>query len=125
MYWGGRYTRVSTVSSLRIEPWSSIPYLLTSTTTLAAAKATVILVESLPEGFRNENAMSTIGRRLHSVLNEGQVASKSVKLQRPARARNDQPVVDCAYGYQKENQEEAGEVDENCGQEGGADEEGG
>jgi hypothetical protein len=33
-------------------------------------------------------------------------------------------MVDCAYGYQKENQEEAGEVDENCGQEGGTDEEG-
>jgi len=29
--------------------------------------------------------------------------------------RNDQPVVDCAYGYQKENQEEADEVEENCG----------
>jgi hypothetical protein len=69
--------------------------------------------------------MSTIGLTLHRVLYEGQVASKSVKLQRPARARNDQPMVDCAYGYQKENQEEAGEVDENCGQEGGADEEGG
>jgi hypothetical protein len=40
----------------------------------------------------------------------------------PARARNEQPVVDCAYGYQKENQEE---VDENCGKEGGVDEEGG
>jgi len=52
-------------------------------------------------------------------------ASMSVKLQRPARARNDQSVVDCAYGYQKENQEEADEIEENCGQEGGADEEGG
>jgi hypothetical protein len=29
-------------------------------------------------------------------------------------------VVDCAHGYQKENQEEAVEVEENCGQEGGA-----
>jgi hypothetical protein len=36
--------------------------------------------------------------------------------------QDDQPVVDCAHGYQKENQEEA--VEENCGQEGGADEEG-
>jgi hypothetical protein len=44
---------------------------------------------------------------------------------RPACARNDQPVVDCAYDYQKENQEEADEVEKNCGQEGGADEEGG
>jgi hypothetical protein len=39
--------------------------------------------------------------------------------------RNDQPVVDCANGYQNENQEEADEVEENCRQEGGADEEGG
>jgi len=38
---------------------------------------------------------------------------------------NDQPVVDCAYGYQKEDQEEATEVEENFGQEGGADEKGG
>ena len=51
------------------------------------------------------------------------VVSDSVKLRRPARAGNDQPVVDCAYGYQKENQEEADEVEENCGQEGGVDEE--
>jgi hypothetical protein len=34
-------------------------------------------------------------------------------------------VLDCAYGYQKENQEEADEVEENCGRAGGADEEGG
>src|SRR5271166_1233148 len=34
-------------------------------------------------------------------------------------------VADCAYGYQKENQDEADEVKENCGQEIGADEEGG
>jgi len=34
-----------------------------------------------------------------------------------------QPVVNCAYGYQQENQEED-EVEENCGEEGGADEEG-
>ena len=53
------------------------------------------------------------------------VAFKSIRLQRPARARDDQPVVNCAYGYQKENQEEADEVEENCGQEGGADEEAG
>lgn len=46
------------------------------------------------------------------------VTSKSVKLQRPAHARNGQPVVDCAYGYQNENQEEADEVEENCEQEG-------
>jgi hypothetical protein len=32
-------------------------------------------------------------------------------------------VVDCTHGYQKEKQEEAGEVEENCGHEGGADEE--
>jgi hypothetical protein len=40
--------------------------------------------------------------------------------------RNDQPMVDCAYGYQKEDQkedqEEATEVEENFGQESGADE---
>jgi hypothetical protein len=36
---------------------------------------------------------------------------------------NGRPVVHCAYGYQKENQEEADEVEENCGQEGGVDEE--
>lgn len=35
----------------------------------------------------------------------------------------DQPVVDCAYGYQEENQEKADEIEENCGQERGADEE--
>jgi hypothetical protein len=52
-------------------------------------------------------------------------ASKSVELQRPRRARNDQPVVDCAYGSQKENQEEADEIEENCGKEGDANEEGG
>ena len=34
------------------------------------------------------------------------------------------PVVDCAYGYQKENQEEADESEENGGQEGDADEDG-
>jgi hypothetical protein len=34
-------------------------------------------------------------------------------------------VVHCAYDYQKENQEEADEVVENCGEEDGADEEGG
>jgi hypothetical protein len=28
-------------------------------------------------------------------------------------------VVDCAYGYQKETQDEAHEVEENCGQESG------
>jgi hypothetical protein len=39
--------------------------------------------------------------------------------------RNDQPVVDCAYAYQKENQEETGDVEENCCQEKGTDEEGG
>jgi hypothetical protein len=39
--------------------------------------------------------------------------------------RNDQPVVVCANGYQNENAEEADEVEENCRQEGGADEEGG
>jgi len=36
---------------------------------------------------------------------------------------NGRPVVHCAYGYQKENQEEADEVEESCGQEGGVDEE--
>jgi hypothetical protein len=35
------------------------------------------------------------------------------------------PVVDCAYGCQKENQEEADEVEESCRQEGQADEEAG
>ncbi len=39
-------------------------------------------------------------------------------------SRDDQPVVDFAYGYQKEDQE-ADEVEENCGQERGSDEEGG
>jgi hypothetical protein len=34
-------------------------------------------------------------------------------------------VVDCANGYQKENQEEVNKVKENCRQEGGADEEDG
>ena len=34
------------------------------------------------------------------------------------------PVVHCAYGYQKEKQEEACEIEENCGQEVGADEDG-
>ena len=34
-------------------------------------------------------------------------------------------MVDSAYDYEKENKEEAGEVEENCGQEGGVDEEGG
>ena len=38
-------------------------------------------------------------------------------------AMNGRPVVHCAYGYQKENQEEAHKVEESCGQEGGADEE--
>jgi hypothetical protein len=52
------------------------------------------------------------------------VASMSVKLQRSARARNEQPVLNCAYGYQKENQGGADEVEENCEQKGGADEEG-
>ena len=33
-------------------------------------------------------------------------------------------MVDCAYGYQEENEEETHEVEENCGQEGSADEEG-
>ena len=42
-----------------------------------------------------------------------------------ASAENDQPVVDCAHGYQKETQDEAHEVEENCGQESGVDEEGG
>jgi len=51
------------------------------------------------------------------------VSSKSANLQRPARARNDQPVVDCAYGCQKENQEAADEVEENRRQESDADEE--
>jgi hypothetical protein len=51
------------------------------------------------------------------------VASNSVKLQRSARAGNGQPVVDCTYGCQKENQEEADEVEENCGREGDVDEE--
>jgi hypothetical protein len=31
-------------------------------------------------------------------------------------------VIDCAYGYQKEDQEEATEVEENFGQKSGADE---
>ncbi len=31
---------------------------------------------------------------------------------------NGRPVVHCAYGYQKENQEEAHKVEESCGQEG-------
>jgi hypothetical protein len=38
---------------------------------------------------------------------------------------NDQRVIDCAYGHQEENQDEADEVEENCGQESGTDEEGG
>jgi hypothetical protein len=33
-------------------------------------------------------------------------------------------VLDWPYACQKENQEEADEVEENCGQEGGSDEEG-
>ena len=43
------------------------------------------------------------------------VASKSVKLQGPARARNDQPVIDCVNGYQRENREEAGESKRSAG----------
>jgi hypothetical protein len=48
---------------------------------------------------------------LKCIRGVGSATSKSVKLKRPARARNDQPVLDCAYGYQKENQEEADEVE--------------
>jgi hypothetical protein len=32
-----------------------------------------------------------------------------------SRTRNDQPVIDCAHGYQKQNQEEADGVEENWG----------
>ena len=38
--------------------------------------------------------------------------------------RNDQQVIDCTHGYQKENQEEADGIEENCRQENVADEEG-
>ncbi len=31
-----------------------------------------------------------------------------------ARTRDDLPVIHCAYGHQKENQEEADEIKENC-----------
>ena len=42
----------------------------------------------------------------------------------PARFRRMHvPVVDCAYGYQKENQEKAAKGEQNCRQEGDAGEE--
>jgi hypothetical protein len=57
-------------------------------------------------------------------MDAGSQSSFQVGQTGPTRAGNDQPMVDCAYGYQKENEEEADEVEENCGQEGGVDEEG-
>ena len=61
-----------------------------------------------------------------SVLVHGGAAAVGVFAKRLARLRAAHvAVVDCAYGRQEENQEEADEIEENCRHEGDADEEGG